>query len=69
MILTRLVVGTMASAVFGLFAVEVMNRKKRGVLESALAQAKDAFSEFGGGFARGYRGELPADASSSEPVG
>ena len=58
--MTKVMLSVIAGVFFGAFALEVLNRKKPGLLDVVSGRAKRAADDFGRAFMEGYRGETPS---------
>jgi hypothetical protein len=61
--MTKVMLSVIVGVFFGAFALEVLERKKPGVLEVVGGRVKLAAEDFSRAFMEGYRGELPRHES------
>jgi hypothetical protein len=63
--MTKVMMSVIAGVFAGAFVLELLNRKKPGVLAQVRDRAKTAASDFRQAFAEGYRSAIPSDSSAS----
>ncbi len=62
--MTKLVIGLAVGVFVGAFAVEMLNRKKPGLLKDIQARTKKTIAEVSEAFAEGYHGEEEIEANT-----
>jgi len=63
--MTKVMVSVIAGVFAGAFVLELLNRRKPGLLAQVRERAQNAASDFRRAFAEGYRSAIPSDSSSN----